>query len=272
MQEIDQLFQECRNEIDSKSDNICFELGTDLFLSDRDSEEIKVLFNLIRLNIDAPEVQLASDSILTSDLRKISADELETVLKATEKAIDLPTISLREIKQDNARKISRILLNSDIKDSPYLSNKTAKKTYAASLFSRLSAFSIDTFIVFLLAGVSTYLLSEFYFSDTKGIADNLSHSTFVEIIPIINLYLLTLSMFFIIYPIISFLLFRHSLGSKICGIKIIGMEFLKVKNQQIIVRFLTLPLSILSFSFIKIISNKEALHEVASDSKFVKNI
>lgn len=269
MQEIDQLFEECKNEILSSNDNFCFELGTDLFLSNRDSEEIKLLFNLARLKIEKPEAVQAGESLLTSDLRKISVEELQTVLKATEKAIDLPVISLKEIKSDNARKISTILLKSDIKDNDYLYGKTAKKINTAGNYKRLSGFIIDLTVTILLSAICTFALTEYYFEDLKGLIPNISTAEKADLLPVLSLQLVTLSFFFIAYPLFSFILTGHSLGSLLCSIRLAGTKTMKVRASQIIIRCTVLPFSILLFSYIRAISKNETLHDELSGTRFI---
>lgn len=269
MQDISELFAECRVELENAS-GPAFELGTDNFLSSRDSEEIKVLFNLTRMSFDNPAVSETKNSLLTSDLRKISAEDLQSVLAATEKAIELPTISLKEIKIDKAKKISRLLLNTDSSHETTIYKLHAKKLKPANTFQRFGSFVVDLTAVLGLTAALAYLAVNYYFKDLLPIFSNIQSSAFYQLIPLISLLLPLFFLASFCYPIFSFVYLKRSLGSQIFGIKLSGKGDTKVKKRQIVNRFLTMPASILVFSFLNIFLKKDALHDYLSGSSFYK--
>lgn len=270
MQELQSLFDDCRSEIESSQGDLCFELGSEHFIAPRDSEEIKVLFNLARISIENPAQVTKGDSILTSDLRKITAHELEQVLIATEKAIEIPVISLNEVKLDNAKKISRMLLNKQVGDGSELYKAHAKKVILASTARRFAGFSVDFIICLVLALGGSYLLIDTYFAELSTTANHLPKFQLETALPLISLGVAALSLTLILYPLLSMLLFKATLGSAVCRIKLNNMGYKKMSSAQILVRCLTFPLTLLSLSFMGLIFKNEALHDHLSGTHFVR--
>jgi uncharacterized RDD family membrane protein YckC len=261
MQEIQELFSSCREEIEISSKDVCFELGSEHFISERDYEEIKVLFNLARISIENPDKQTAGDNLFTSDLRKISSEELEKVLTATEKAIEIPEISLSAIKQENARKLSKYLGGSDERDGTFLFKAHAKKIISASMSRRAISFCVDFICSAILAAVLTKLAIMYQFSELQNPK---------SFLPVISLFVTCLCLANLIFPALCQALFKNTPGLGLCGIKVVCKNLKNPGWQRILLRSALFPLSLISFSIFNMLFGREALHDFLASTQVVK--
>lgn len=265
MEELETLFLSCKEEISLlQEDDLYFEINSDQFTSSRDSEEIKLLFNLARLSIENPEIELKKDKLLTSDLRKISNLELEKVLTATEEAIAVPKISLKEISSERTKKINVMLLNSVLKEHKDIYSRHAKKIIPAAPSLRFISFCTDFILSLILSAFISYLLIYTKFPALNNSISHIADINTVESLPLISMITVILGFMLIIYPLLSHLILKNTLGNIISGIKLISEDQKKLNLPQIVVRCTLFPLSLITFSWLALFFNKKTLQDYFS--------
>lgn len=270
MNETNALFDLCRSELEARADDLSFELGSESFLSPRDYEEIKVLFNLAKLSIEDPNQEKAKiDSFITSDLRKVSAEELSTVLEATELAMDIPTISLKEIKQEAFQKITQRLLSSQ-RDNISIFKAHTKKALPAGFMQRLTSFSIDLTCVTILALCLTLSLVWLEFRELTHLLRFEEPADLYSYLPLISLAVNCLLVTFYLYPLICWKLFETTLGKNMTRLKIRSRVSRSVSFTQFLLRTLLSPLAII-ISIIRLGGDFRAtLHDQLADTQITR--
>lgn len=264
MNEIEHLYREALEELPAV--NSGFELSAESFVSERESEEMKLLFNLALMSLHQKVAH--EDSVLTSDVRNISAEELQTVLVATEKALEIPAISLSALKDESARKISAMLSNEQ-SDAELLFRRHAKKIVKAGMISRISSSLTDAFIAAVLTAAIYLILLGTTFPELKEVIVN-SELTSPAALPAISMYISLFLVVGIVYPLTSLLFFGATAGTSLSGIKIVSSDYGRASRKQVAARCLLIPVSVISFSILSLLSGGAPLHDRLSRTEIVK--
>ena len=251
--EIEFLFEECYQELEREALLQGFELGSDNFSSEQDEEEIKILFNLTELEIENPNNrELFKDSVLTSELREVSAKELSGILKATEKAFDTPLISLKTLSEQDSKKISKILLKS--KD---------KMDYIFSFIQRLLSFAFDVSFIFMSACALSLITVQIYFKELQSLL-SFEKAEVYELFPLLSTFILSLAFCLHLYPLVCNIALQKTIGEKIFSLRLVDENLSRPAISQLVARSLLTPAAIAASCICMGLNFKRPLHDSLS--------
>ena len=261
--EIEFLFEECYQELEREALLQGFELGSDNFSSEQDEEEIKILFNLTELEIENPNNrELFKDSVLTSELREVSAKELSGILKATEKAFDTPLISLKTLSEQDSKKISKILLKGKDK-MDYIFSSQAKQVIAVSCIQRLLSFAFDVSFIFMSACALSLITVQIYFKELQSLL-SFEKAEVYELFPLLSTFILSLAFCLHLYPLVCNIALQKTIGEKIFSLRLVDENLSRPAISQLVARSLLTPAAIAASCICMGLNFKRPLHDSLS--------
>lgn len=252
------LFEQALNEIRTFTETPTCELELLQFNRTVKSEEIDLLFDLTAEEITNPEkIKRYTKVVPTSTEQSVTSNELNRQLKAVEKAISSPLLSL---KAPSPRKSSD-------QTSTYKSDEHDAETVTipkpATIFQRVYCLLLDLIVIAILALFTTIV---FGFVDGTLPAEILIDPTAIGIVETLTLlgdFLFVLIIGLIAYPLFAYLTTQQTIGMKIANIQMVDYHGKQPSQLQLIIRALSWPFALL---FCGIIGRqgKDLLHDRAA--------
>lgn len=262
-QEIEKEFEEAFQELkDSFADSV-IDLSSITALDQVNHEHCELLFSLGMDEISGVSLPEFNELIKFSEGKEIDAAVVQRYLRETEKRVErqLSPQTLHEMVSENTQK-KRKRVNT--KTAPY-------RFTAPSVISLLAAFSIDLAYVFTISSsIAGWSESREY----SGFFVNLlSGKTPSEtLMPFVSAAIAFFPLVGCIYWTACFIIFEASLGGRLAGLKVIGMNGKKANLAHSIVRGMLTPLFLCIGGHLPVILGYRTLSDVLARTVLVRVI
>ncbi len=220
-------------------------------------EHLTLLFDLAEDFIKDPQKKTTYvEKIATSSERTVKAPAIEVQLRNIESTLDAPMFSLKS-GSALAHPSEETTTESALPTPAHW-----KLRLKSALVDILSIMSVGVIItIFSFGGAFATFLQNLVNADKPDL---------VEILFPTALFLALLILLSIIYPLVALLASRQTIGSAMTGLHLISIDGRLPKRKQIVVRALSLPLSILSLGTLPAIKGGLSRHDVLSGTFFEK--
>ncbi|RMG43891.1 MAG: RDD family protein [Candidatus Dadabacteria bacterium] len=251
--DINALFSLLNSEFATQAENAEFELGLEQFKTPENDEALQLYFDIAEEELLNPsQAAQYKETITVSEERRVEAKSLESQLEKVEKSIKAPAISLKAAGRRKKRKRKKSTEAELVPPTP----ATLKARFIAFMIDLLSlaGFSLAITFVYILATNVSLLIALF----------DLSIFPSPEIITAGRIFLATLSLSLILYPLVAIVMQGDTIGMQIVNLDIGCLNGGPVSMANLTVRLLAQPLSILLGGSLPLLFGKPALHDLAS--------
>lgn len=235
------------------------ELGVGQFARALPIEELELLFEIASDGVVSQEAErlLALDAFKSSGA-ELRAERLGKILSSVEKLIDAPVFGLRGARAEKLKAGFRSLVGAQGTGMIVMSSGRIRQ---AKLKSRLLSALTDLGLC-LAAGLACSLLyATFFEPDFMGKLFGTSELEAVDVVmpgAVAAAFALTA---LLIYPILSIYLSKRTVGMSVAGLQIVSDGGQKLELENILVRSLSFPLSLLCFGWLPLLVARQPLHD-----------
>lgn len=235
------LFEEAAKEIAAYEKDWACELELFQLRPITRTQELDLLFDLTAEEIANPEKSKKYVTELPSSVEQvIDSPELNQQLKIVEKAVSTPLFTLRNSFKKQKEE------NGELNDKrPLESQRTMSLSHSASSFQRFYCLLVDFVALIFLALCVTIILGLTSGTFPSEILIDPTVVGPVELLSLFSDFLVAIILGLIIYPLLSCLIAQQTVGMKMAGIKMIDYCGEQPSKQQIFIRALSWPISLL---------------------------
>lgn len=250
--ECDEQFGGLLNMLSGISDNGSMELSFEHMQQGLNREEVNILFDLSDEAIGDPAlISRYLAQLPSSDGRAVHAEELHEELKHVEKATSRAFFTFRETMSDSrSRMTGRIAPSGPPPPAPFVPH--------------CLSFAIDTMVATAIAFCISLIITSMTGTKASVVLHHLYTFDLIESLPFIGQTLCCTAVMLVLYPLTALLNFKKTMGYKLLGLRLVCERGKNPSTQCVIVRTLSIPLSIATFGYLPIFAGKQSLQDYVS--------